>query len=122
MLELESSLRDFNCAHNKYHAELVNETDILDSNEYFPSVQRMVSATVGEMDQWLQSAQSRIEDERAVSIGLRREDSISNVEAGSPRKVNKSKSIASSSSSRVSPEVSAREKISAKKAALPAEV
>ena len=62
MLELESSLRDFSFA-NKYHAELVNEADILDSNEYFASVQRMVSETIGEMDQWLQSAQSRIEDE-----------------------------------------------------------
>ena len=108
MLELESSLRDFNCAHNKYHAELVNETNILDSNEYFASVQRVVSETVGELDQWLQSAQSRIEDELAVSISLRPENSISNVEAGSPRKVNKSKSIASSSSSRVSSAVSAR--------------
>ena len=89
MLELESSLRDFNFAHNKYHAKLVNEADILDSNKYFASVQRMVSETIGEMDQRLQSAQSRIEDELAVSISLRPEDSISNVEAGSPRKVNK---------------------------------
>ena len=40
----------------------MNETDILDSNEYFASVQRMVSVTIGETDQWLQSAQSRIED------------------------------------------------------------
>ena len=53
VLQLESSLRDFTCAHNKYHAELVNETDILDSNEYFASVQRMVSETIGEIDQWL---------------------------------------------------------------------
>ena len=53
VLQLESSLRDFTCAHNKYHAEFVNETDILDSNEYFASVQRMVSETIGEIDQWL---------------------------------------------------------------------
>ena len=111
MLELESSLRDFSFANNKYHAKLVNEADILDCNEYFASVQRMVSETIGEMDQWLQSAQSRIEDELAVSISLRPEDSISNVEAGSPRKVNKSKSVASSSSSRVSSAVSSRLKI-----------
>ena len=122
MLELESSLRDFNFVHNKYYAELVNEADILDSNEYFASVQRMVSETIGEMDQWLQSAQSRTEDELAVSISLRPEDLISNVEAGSPRKVNKSKSVASSSSSRVSSTVSTRLKISARKAALAAEV
>ena len=32
MLELKPSLRDFNCAHNKFHAELVNEADILDCN------------------------------------------------------------------------------------------
>ena len=32
MLALESSLRDFNCLHNKYDTELVNETDIQDSN------------------------------------------------------------------------------------------
>ena len=88
VLGLESSLRDFSCAHNKYHSKLVNETDILDSNEYFPSVQRMVSETIGKMDQWLQSAHSRIEDELAVSICLRPEDSLSNVEGGSPRKVN----------------------------------
>ena len=100
----------------------MNEADILDSNDYFASVQRMVSETIGEMDQWLQSAQSRIEDELAVSISLRPEDSISNVEAGSPRKVNKSKSVASSSSSRVSSAVSTRLKISARKAALAAEV
>ena len=122
MLELESSLRDFSFANNKYHAKLVNEADILDCNEYFTSVQRMVSETIGEMDQWLQSAQSRIEDELAVSISLRPEDSISNVEAGSPRKVNKLKSVASSSSSRVSSAVSSRLKISAGKAALAAEV
>ena len=122
MLELESSLRDFSFANNKYHAKLVNEADILDCNEYFASVQRMVSETIGEMDQWLQSAQSRIEDELAVSISLRPEDSISNVEAGSPRKVNKSKSVASSSSSRVSAAVSSRLKISARKAAFAAEV
>ena len=111
MLELESPLRDFNCAHNKYHTELVNEADIPDSNEYSASVQRMVSETIGEMDQWLQSAQSRIEDVLAVLISLRPEDSISNVGAGSPRKVNKSKSIASSSPSRVSSAVSAGLKI-----------
>ena len=122
MLELESSLRDFSFANNKYHAKLVNEADILDCNEYFTSVQRMVSETIGEMDHWLQSAQSRIEDELAVSISLRPEDSISNVEAGSPRKVNKLKSVASSSSSRVSSAVSSRLKISARKAALAAEV
>ena len=122
MLELESSLRDFSFANNKYHAKLVNEADILDCNEYFTSVQRMVSEMIGEMDQWLQSAQSRIEDELAVSISLRPEDSISNVEAGSPRKVNKLKSVASSSSSRVSSAVSSRLKISARKAALAAEV
>ena len=115
-------MRDFNCAHNKYHAELVNETDILDSNEYFASVHCMVSETVGEMDQWLRSAQSRIEDEVAVSISLRPEDSISNVEAGSSRKANKSKSVASSSPSRVSSAVSARLKVSAKKTALVVEV
>ena len=106
MLELESPLRDFNCAHNKYHTELVNEADILDSNEYSASVQRMVSETIGEMDQWVQSAKSRIEDELAVLISLRPEDSISNVGAGS-----KSKSIASSSPSRVSSVVSAGLKI-----------
>ena len=50
VLQLESSLRDFTCAHNKYHAELVNETDILDSNEYFPSVQRIA---IDQIDQWL---------------------------------------------------------------------
>ena len=100
----------------------MNEADILDCNEYFASVQRMVSETIGEMDQWPQSAQSRIEDELAVSISLRPEDSISNVEAGSLRKVNKSKSVASSSSSRVSSAVSSRLKISARKAALAAEV
>ena len=122
MLELESSLRDFNFAHNKYHAELMNEADILDSNEYFASVQRMVSETIGEMDQWLQSAQSRIENELAVSISLRPDDSISNGEAGSPRKVNKSKSATSSSSLRASSAVSTRLKISARKAALAAEV
>ena len=122
MLELESSLRDFSFANNKYHAKLVNEDDILDCNEYFASVQRMVSETTGEMDQWPQSAQSRIEDELAVSISLRPEDSISNVEAGSLRKVNKSKSVASSSSSRVSSAISSRLKISARKAALAAEV
>ena len=81
MLELKPSLRDFNRAHNKYHVKLVNETDILDFNDYFASVQRMVSETIREMDQWLQSAQSRIEDELAVSISLRPEDSLSYVEA-----------------------------------------
>ena len=122
ILELESSLRDFSFANNKCHTKLVNEADILDCNEYFASVQCMVSETIGEMDQWLQSAQSRIEDELAVSISLRPEDSISNVEAGSPRKVKKSKSVASSSSSRVSSAVSSRLKISARKAALATEV
>ena len=64
-----------------------------------------------------------IEDELAVSISLRAEDSISNVEAGSPRKkVNKSKSIASSSPSSLSSAVSARLKISATKAALAADI
>ena len=122
MLELESSLRDSNCAHNKYHVELVNETDILDSNEYFASVHHMVLVTIGQMDQWLQSAQSRIEDELAVSISLRPEDSRSNVEAASPRKVNKLKSVPSSSPSTVCSAVSARLKISARKTALAAKV
>ena len=31
MLALESSLRDFNCLHNKYDTELVNETDFSNS-------------------------------------------------------------------------------------------
>ena len=44
------------------------------------------------------------------------------MEAGSPRKINKSKSVASSSSSRASSAVSTRLKISARKAALAAEV
>ena len=99
MLELESSLRDFNFAHNKSHAELANETDIQDSKEYL-SLQ--YSAWFQKrLEKWISGynlhTQSKIEDELAISISLRPEDSVGNVEAGSPRKVNKSKFVASSS-------------------------
>ena len=46
VLELELALRNFNEAHDKYHAELIDDNAIQESVEYFESVKRMGTALI----------------------------------------------------------------------------
>ena len=123
-LDLELAMRNFNEAHDKYHAELTNESAIRDSIEYFESVKRMGTAVFQSFDAWLQSAQFKLQEELDPAISLHPEDSISNIcsskSAASSRR-RKSKSSASSSLSQSSTASSARLRASAKKAALSVE-
>ena len=125
-LDLELAMRNFNEAHDKYHAELTNESAIRDSIEYFESVKCMGTAVFQSFDAWLQSAQFKLQEELDPAISLHPEDSISNIgstkskSAASSRR-RKSKSSASSSLSQSSTPSSARLRASAKKAALSVE-
>ena len=126
-LDLEVAMRHFNEAHDKYHAELTDESAIRDSIEYFESVKRMGTAVFQSFDVWLQSAQFKLQEELDLAISLHPEDSISNISstksksAASSRR-RKSKSSASSSLSQSSTASSAGLRASAKKAALSVEV
>ena len=126
-LDLEVAMRHFNEAHDKYHAELTDESAIRDSIEYFESVKRMGIAVFQSFDVWLQSAQFKLQEELDLAISLHPEDSISNISstksksAASSRR-RKSKSSASSSLSQSSTASSAGLRASAKKAALSVEV
>ena len=126
-LDLEVAIRHFNEAHDKYHAELTDESAIRDSIEYFESVKRMGTAVFQSFDVWLQSAQFKLQEELDLAISLHPEDSISNISstksksAASSRR-RKSKSSASSSLSQSSTASSAGLRASAKKAALSVEV
>ena len=126
-LDLEVAMRHFNEAHDKYHAELTDESAIRDSIEYFESVKRMGTAVFQSFDVWLQSAQFKLQEELDLAISLHPEDSISNISstksksAASSRR-RKSKSSASSSLSQSSTASSAGLRASAKKAVLSVEV
>lgn len=126
-LDLEVAMRHFNEAHDKYHAELTDESAIRDSIEYFESVKRMGTAVFQSFEVWLQSAQFKLQEELDLAISLHPEDSISNISstksksAASSRR-RKSKSSASSSLSQSSTASSAGLRASAKKAALSVEV
>ena len=53
-LELELAIRNFNEAHDKYHAELIDESAIQESIEYFESVKRVGTSVFKSFDAWLQ--------------------------------------------------------------------
>ena len=105
-LELELAMTNFNEAHDKYHVELIDESAIWDSTEYFESVKRVGTTVFQSFDAWLQSAEFKLQEELDLAISLHPEDSISSIgsvnskSAASSRR-HKSKSSASSSLSRV---------------------
>ena len=123
VLELELALKTFNEAHDKYHAELIDDSAIQDSIEYFESVKRMGTALIQTFDVWLKSVEFKLQEELDLAISLRPEDSISNVGSINPNASltsikSKSKCTSSSRSSTAS---SARLRASAKKATLSVE-
>ena len=126
-LELELAMRNFNEAHDKYHAELIDESAIRDSIEYFESVKREGTSVFKSFDAWLQSAEFKLQGELDLAISLHPEDSISNIgsvnskSAASSRGHKSVKSSASSRLSRSSTTSCARLRASAKKAALSVE-
>ena len=126
-LELELAMRNFNEAHDKYHAELIDESAIRDSTEYFESVKRVGTSVFKSFDAWLQSAEFKLQGEFDLAISLHPEDSISNLgsvnskSAASSRGHKSVKSSASSRLSRSSTTSCARLRASAKKTALSVE-
>ena len=62
-LELELAMTNFNEAHYKYHAELIDESAIQDSIEYFESVRRVGTSVFKSFDAWLQSAEFKLQGE-----------------------------------------------------------
>ena len=54
LLELELAMRNFNEAHDKYHTELIDESAIRDSIEYFESVKHVGTSMFKSFDAWLQ--------------------------------------------------------------------
>ena len=83
-------MRNFNEAHDKYHAELSDESAIRDSIKYVESVKRIGTAVFQSFNAWLPSAQCKLQEELDLASSLHPKDSISNI--GSI----KSKSAASS--------------------------
>ena len=63
-------MRNFNEAHDKYHAELSDESAIRDSIEYFESVKRIETAVFQSFDAWLQSAPCKLQEELNVRCWL----------------------------------------------------
>ena len=59
-------MRNFNEAHDKYYAELSDESAIRDSIEYFESVKRIGTAVFQSFDAWLQSAPCKLQEELNV--------------------------------------------------------
>ena len=70
-------MRNFKEAHDKYHAELIDESAIQDSIEYFESVKCV--GTSMSFDAWLQSAEFKLLGELDLAISLHPEDFISNI-------------------------------------------
>ena len=125
VLELELALRNFNEAH-KYDAELIDDSAIQESVEYFESVKRMGTALIQTFDAWLKSVEFKLQEELDIAIGIRPQDSISNVgsvnsNASVTSRKTKSKSTTSSGLSGSSSASSARLRASAEKAALSVE-
>ena len=119
-------MRNFKEAHDKYHAELSDESAIRDSIKYVESVKRIGTAVFQSFNAWLPSAQCKLQEELDLASSLHPKDSISNIgsikskSAASSRR-RKSKSSASSSLSQSSNASGARLRASAKKAALSVE-
>ena len=80
-LESELAMGNFNKAHDKYHAELIDESAIRDSIEYFESLKRVGTTVFQSFDAWLQSAEFKLQ-ELDLAISLHPEDSISNSVGG----------------------------------------
>ena len=126
-LELELAMRNFNEAHDRYHAEFIDESAIRDLIDYFESVKRAGTSVFKSFDVWLQSAQFKLEGELDLAISLHPEDSISNIgsvnskSAASSRRSKSVKSSATSSLSRSSTASCARLRASAKKDGFPVE-
>ena len=121
VLEQELALKNFNEAHDKYHAELIDDSAIQDSIEYFESVKRMGTALIQTFNVWLKSVEFKLQEELDLAISLRPEDSIGNVGSINPNASLTSIKSKSTSSSRSSTASSARLRASAKKATLSVE-
>ena len=104
VLELESALRNFYEAHDKYHAVLIDDNDIQESIEYCETVKHAGTAVIQTFDVWFKSVESKLQEELDLAISLHPEDSVS-----------------SSRVSQSSTASSARLKASTKKAALSVE-
>ena len=79
VIELESALRNFYEAHDKYHAVLIDDNDIQDSIEYFESVKHVGTALIQTFDVWFKSVQSKLQEELDLAISLHPEDSVINI-------------------------------------------
>ena len=79
LLDLELALRNFNEAHDKYHAELTDESAIRDSIECFESMRHIGTAVFQSFDTCLRSAQSKLQEKLDLASGLHPEDSISKI-------------------------------------------
>lgn len=60
--------RNFDEAHVKYHVELIDDSAIQESTEYFESVKRTGNALVKKFDAWLQSVEFRLQEELDLFI------------------------------------------------------
>lgn len=81
--EMDISMRLLKDAHDKYHAELMDEYDIEESKEYYEYEEIKVAQLVGRMAKWINEESHRIEATIAeyMSDSIQPEDSISNVGA-----------------------------------------
>lgn len=59
--------RNFDEAHVKYH-ELIDDSAIQESTEYFESVKRTGNALVKKFDAWLQSVKFKLQEELDLFI------------------------------------------------------
>ena len=119
--ELDEAIKNFDTAHQAYHGQLEDRTEIDDSQEYYDATLLLANDTRRIIDDWIQVGFKQPPGANSEP-NLQPEDSVSNSNVGS-RTVSKSKtrSKACSRSSRSSSVSGARVAAAAKRASLAAE-
>ena len=117
---MDEAIKNFNAAHQAYHGQLEDQTEIDDSQEYYDATLLLANDTRRIIDDWLQVGFEQPQG----AIGqpnLQPEDSVNNIGSRIASK-SKTRSKASSRSSRSSSVCGARVAAAAKRASLAAEV
>ena len=117
--ELDEAIKNFNAAHQAYHSQLEDQTDIDDSQEYYNATLLLANDTRRIIDDWIQVGFKQLQGE-IRQPNLQTEDSVSNTGSRTASK-SKTRSKASSRPSRSSSVSGARVAAAAKRASLAAE-
>ena len=117
--ELDEAIKHFNTAHQAYHGQLEDQTEIYDSQEYYGATLLLANDTKRIIDDWIEVGFNQQQGANSQP-NLQSEDSVSN---NGSRTVSKSKtrSKTCSRTSRSSSVSCARVAVAAKRASLAAE-